>query len=157
MSVPCTEPYVPNCIFLSMWSGFQMRHLLLEHHEGVAEGISVPTHGRPAGCKRWVHVSVCICMYLYVFCLYNIICVNIILYWYVSVNKWWWWLGNYHDSQQGIGAPFPEACPVTRMPAFPVGGATFWGCLVGQPAVLHQLVGYDNMADWLPCCGGLKQ
>ncbi len=24
MSVPCTEPYVPNCIFLSMWSGFQM-------------------------------------------------------------------------------------------------------------------------------------
>ncbi len=24
MSIPCTELYVPNCIFLSMWSGFQM-------------------------------------------------------------------------------------------------------------------------------------
>ena len=45
---------------------FQPRHLLLEHHEGVAEGISVPIHGRPAGCKLWVHVSDCICIYLYV-------------------------------------------------------------------------------------------
>ena len=44
----------------------QPRHLLLEHHEGVAEGISVPTHGRPAGCKQecmYLHVSACICMY----------------------------------------------------------------------------------------------
>ncbi len=24
MSVPCTDMYVPICIFLSMWSGFQM-------------------------------------------------------------------------------------------------------------------------------------
>ncbi len=24
MSVPCTELYVPICIFLSIWSGFQM-------------------------------------------------------------------------------------------------------------------------------------
>jgi hypothetical protein len=30
----------------------QPRHLLLEHHDGVAEGISVPTHDRPAGFKR---------------------------------------------------------------------------------------------------------
>ena len=45
-----------------------------------------------------------------------------------------------------ISRSMPTALAVTRMPAFPVGGATFWGCLVGQPAVLHQLVGYD-MAD----------
>jgi hypothetical protein len=54
---------IPICTPLLRWymkaddeaegisDNFQPRHLLLEHHEGVAEGISVPIHGRPAGCK----------------------------------------------------------------------------------------------------------
>ena len=48
MSVPCTELYIPICIFLSMWSGFQMRRPLETRPVHVGRSGSVrssPGHG----------------------------------------------------------------------------------------------------------------
>ena len=81
----------------------QPRHLLLEHHEGVAEGISVPTHGRPAGCKRWVHVSVCICMYSVCIILY--VWISYCIGMYQLINDYGDW-GTI--PRRGLGHHFPK-------------------------------------------------